>query len=126
MGFLKMEFDKVGLTDFLDTVQVTDSLALARQMYPGQKNSLDALRKRLDVGNQDRTFHGALLDSEILAEVYLAMTSGQVALNIDEETSNEIGTIIHEKFANLADLLVRSTNNQSADHDWRASVLKNQ
>lgn len=126
MSFLDMEFAKIGQPPLSDIVKVTDTLAMARQMFRGQRNTLDALVQRLNVGKKDRTFHGALLDSEILAEVYLAMTSGQVALNIDEETSNEIGTIIHEKFANLADLLVRSANNQSADHDWRASVLKNQ
>ena len=60
--------------------KVTDSLALARHKYPGQKNSLDALCRRFDVDNSARERHGALLDAEILAEVYLAMTGGQAAL----------------------------------------------
>jgi len=59
---------------------VTDTLAMARQMHPGQKNSLDALCKRYDVDNSHRELHGALLDAEILADVYLRMTGGQEAL----------------------------------------------
>lgn len=126
MRFLKMEFDKVGLTDFLDRVKVTDTLAMAKQMYPGQKNSLDALVKRLDVGKKDRTFHGALLDSEILAEVFIAMTSGQISLAMgDDDTigdTNEQG--FH--FSNLAQhasLLCSSNADFDADLAWRQSVL---
>jgi len=59
---------------------VTDSLALARSLHPGQKNDLDSLCKRYGVDNSQRTFHGALLDAEILADVYLAMTGGQAVL----------------------------------------------
>ena len=64
------------------TREVTDSLQLARRMHPGQKNSLDALCKRYAIDNSQRTLHGALLDAEILADVYLAMTGGQTALNL--------------------------------------------
>lgn len=63
-----------------DICQVTDSLALARSRYPGQKNNLDALCRRLKVDNSARENHGALLDAEILVEVYLAMTGGQTAM----------------------------------------------
>lgn len=76
-----------------DHCQITDSLKLARKAYPGQRNSLDALCKRLFIDNSNRTLHGALLDSEILADVYLAMTGGQTALLLgaDNET-NDTGT----------------------------------
>jgi DNA polymerase-3 subunit epsilon len=67
-----------------DFCAVTDSLALARHKHPGQKNSLDALCRRYDVDNSQRELHGALLDAEILADVYLAMTGGQTALFGDE------------------------------------------
>lgn len=96
MNFLQAEFERMGLPDINERVAVVDSLAIAKQMYAGQRNSLDALVKRLDVGKQDRTFHGALLDAEILAEVYLAMTGGQVALAIDEEIGG--GTGSHRRF----------------------------
>ena len=61
-----------------------DSLALARQMHPGQRNSLDALCKRYNIDNSGRQLHGALLDAQLLGEVYLAMTGGQVALRLGE------------------------------------------
>ncbi len=68
-----------------DYVGVVDTLALARERYPGQKNSLDALCKRLDVDNAHRELHGALLDASLLADVYLAMTAGQVILELDRD-----------------------------------------
>jgi DNA polymerase-3 subunit epsilon len=68
-----------------DLCRVLDSLALARQMHPGQRNSLDALCKRYSVDNSRRDYHGALLDARLLAEVYLAMTGGQAALILSAE-----------------------------------------
>lgn len=68
--------------------RVLDSLAMARKLHPGQRNSLDALCKRYDIDNGHRVLHGALLDSEILADVYLAMTGGQTALTLDAEVSS--------------------------------------
>ena len=65
---------------------IEDTLALARRMHPGQRNSLDALCKRYDVDNGHRDLHGALLDAEILADVYLAMTGGQVSLHLGDES----------------------------------------
>jgi DNA polymerase-3 subunit epsilon len=65
--------------------KVTDTLAMAKKEYPGQRNSLDALCKRLGVDNSSREFHGALLDSQILADVYLAMTGGQTGLSLSED-----------------------------------------
>ena len=62
---------------------MTDTLAMARKKHPGQKNNLDALCKRYGIDNGHRELHGALLDAEILAEVYLAMTGGQTALLLD-------------------------------------------
>lgn len=67
---------------------ILDTLLLARKKYPGQRNSLDALCKRLNVDNSNREYHGALLDSEILARVYLSMTSGQTRLNLLSEENN--------------------------------------
>ena len=124
MNFLNMEFAKVGLNDFAERVQVTDSLVMAKQQYPGQKNTLDALVRRLDVGKQDRTFHGALLDSEILAEVYLAMTGGQVTLAIEEDAPTEGGQTAHTSFANLANLLLASTLDETTNQSWYASLAE--
>ena len=69
-----------------DLCQVLDTLALARQMHPGQRNNLDALCKRYSVDNSHREYHGALLDARILAEVYLAMTGGQGSLTLSAES----------------------------------------
>jgi DNA polymerase-3 subunit epsilon len=66
---------------------VLDTLALARQMHPGQRNSLDALCKRYSVDNSHRDLHGALLDADLLLEVYLAMTGGQGALTLDDKAT---------------------------------------
>jgi ribonuclease HI/DNA polymerase-3 subunit epsilon len=124
MNFLNMEFAKVGMHDFAERVKVTDSLVMAKQQYPGQKNTLDALVRRLDVGKQDRTFHGALLDSEILAEVYLAMTGGQVALGIEDDTQADGGHMAHASFANLAALLLDSSADESTNQSWYASLAE--
>ena len=124
MNFLNMEFAKVGMHDFAERVQVTDSLVMAKQQYPGQKNTLDALVRRLDVGKQDRTFHGALLDSEILAEVYLAMTGGQVTLAIEDDPQSDGGHTAHTSFADLANLLMMSSSNESANQSWYAALVE--
>lgn len=71
--------------------KITDSLKVARKAYPGQRNSLDALCKRLGIDNSNRTLHGALLDSEILADVYLGITGGQTKLTLaDDNDQNDI------------------------------------
>ena len=90
IGFLNAELRWAGIDKRIeDYCTVLDTLALAREMYPGQRNTLDALCRRLDINNTHRTLHGALLDSEILADVYLMMTGGQTALVLDAENSGE-------------------------------------
>lgn len=90
IGFLNHELQRMqhAVAKVEQVSSVLDTLVLARQMYPGQRNSLDALCKRLQIDNTHRTLHGALLDSEILADVYLRMTGGQTALGL--EASNEV------------------------------------
>lgn len=93
MKFLDYELELLGLKSLTSQCSVIDSLKVARDMYPGQRNSLDALCKRLGIDNSKRTLHGALLDSEILAQVYLAMTGGQDSLfggDVVEETVIEV------------------------------------
>ena len=88
VGFLEHEFALCSQPMILSEVcKVTDTLAMARKQFPGQRNNLDALCKRLGVNNAHRTLHGALLDSEILADVYLVMTGGQTALSLDQDTA---------------------------------------
>lgn len=87
IGFMDYEFSKLNRNiPKTDTFcKVTDSLAMARKMFPGKRNSLDALCSRYEIDNTKRTLHGALLDSEILAEVFLAMTGGQTSLTFSME-----------------------------------------
>ena len=92
IGFLDAELARAGFGDrYLGAnVQVLDTLALAREKFPGQRNSLDALCKRLGVDNSHRGLHGALLDANLLADVYLALTSGQGSLGFDGDAGAEI------------------------------------
>ena len=84
VGFLNEELRRLGRSPFGQHVaSITDSLAMAREMFPGKSNSLDALCKRLEVDNSNRSLHGALLDAGLLAEVYIRMTRGQDSLVID-------------------------------------------
>ena len=84
IGFLNEELRRLGREKFTGCVaRVTDSLLMARDTFPGKSNSLDALCKRLEVNNSNRSLHGALLDAGLLAEVYVRMTRGQESLVID-------------------------------------------
>lgn len=85
VGFLDAELARIGAPPLSGRVQVLDTLALAREKFPGQRNSLDALCKRLGVDNSHRAMHGALLDANLLADVYLALTAGQGQLGFHEE-----------------------------------------
>ena len=92
IGFLNAELARCGHGKFTDHVSgVIDTLLMAREMFPGKSNNLDALCRRLEVDNSHRTLHGALMDAELLAEVYINMTRGQDALLIEaeDETGNE-------------------------------------
>lgn len=82
VGFLDAELARLGRPGIGTACEVTDTLALARELHPGKKNSLDALCERYAVDNSRRTLHGALLDAQLLAEVWLALTRGQESLDI--------------------------------------------
>ena len=107
--------------------KVTDSLALARHKYPGQKNSLDALCRRFNVDNSARELHGALLDSQILAEVYLAMTGGQTALFAspqEQEMEGGAGLKFEPLPANRPRLkVVQASAQELAEHDRMMAVI---
>src|ERR1700733_13755070 len=91
VAFLNAELARLESADKIDRLcRVLDTLALARQMHPGQRNNLDALCKRYSVDNSHRDYHGALLDTRILAEVYLAMTGGQAKLTLSAESDTAL------------------------------------
>ncbi len=95
IGFINHEFKQLDsrFTDIRDHCSVIDTLAMARKKHPGQRNSLDALCKRYFIDNSRRELHGALLDSEILADVYLAMTGGQSNLSLDSQSDGSRGVL---------------------------------
>ena len=98
IGFLNKELALCGLPPLAEHVgSVIDTLALAKEMFPGKRNSLDALCDRLEVDNSGRQLHGALLDAELLADVYINMTRGQEALLVAEEASASAdGVVLHQ------------------------------
>ena len=94
LGFLNKELELLGKPPFKSFVSgVIDSLAMAKEMFPGKRNSLDALCDRLEVDNSGRTLHGALLDAGLLADVYVNMTRGQEALIMETVESGAIGSV---------------------------------
>jgi len=133
VGFLNHEFKlhaqatKTKPYVIEDICTVLDTLVLARNMHPGQKNSLDALCKRYDIDNSSRTLHGALLDAEILADTYLAMTGGQGALSLgdDSDATNQGSEIKQTKVsAERARLkIIRASEEEMAIHQSRLTDL---
>jgi len=88
VGFINHEFTLLGksMAPLSNHCKIVDTLAIARRLHPGQRNNLDALCKRYQIDNSQRELHGALLDAEILADVYLAMTGGQATLSLDSRS----------------------------------------
>jgi DNA polymerase-3 subunit epsilon len=130
LGFLEYELSMSGHgADALsDRTRVLDTLELARDLHPGQRNNLDALCKRYEVDNSSRTLHGALLDAEILADVYLAMTGGQVDLGLSLDRGREV----EQSFAGFGDgtitalKVVRASEDELKAHRQRLKAIEKQ
>ncbi|SCB89959.1 DNA polymerase-3 subunit epsilon [Gilliamella bombicola] len=126
VGFMDYEFRLCGL-DFKtsDHCLVTDTLAMARRLFPGKRNNLDVLCERYQIDNSHRTLHGALLDAEILAEVYLAMTGGQTTLSFSSEDNNsstsESNVIKRVERHGVPLKVIKATEYELSEHE---SVLK--
>ena len=111
-----------------DLCSVLDTLSMARQMHAGQKNNLDALCKRYDIDNTHRELHGALLDAEILADVYLAMTGGQVTLSLGGDTGPATGVGQVEQIRRIAEdrprlRVIRADSEETAQHLARLEAI---
>lgn len=121
IGFLDAELALLGKPSFKEHCgEVIDTLVQAKQIFPGKRNSLDALCDRFGISNAHRTLHGALLDSELLAEVYLAMTRGQESLVIDmTSTSEASGSVAtpRVKFETLALPVIAASEEELAAHE---------
>jgi DNA polymerase-3 subunit epsilon len=115
--FLDRELGRAGLGRLADHVAgVVDTLALARELHPGKRNSLDALCERYAVDNAHRTLHGALLDARLLAEVYLAMTRGQDSLMMDLDAQSAEGAAAAKVDASRLAVL-RASAEEAAAHE---------
>ncbi len=119
VAFLNKEFERLGMPPVTAIVSnVLDTLVMAKEMYPGKRNGLDALCDRLGVDNSGRTLHGALLDAELLADVYINMTRGQDALLIDLGDAPGEGGVVEAVDLRRFELPVLSANDQErAAHD---------
>lgn len=128
VGFIDAEFQRMenGLT-MESLCEVIDTLVMAREMHPGQRNSLDALCGRYDVNNNHRTKHGALLDSEILADVYLAMTGGQKSLGWEADDDKEGDSITkgirRVNREGLSLRVLKATDLELAAHEERLDAM---
>ena len=127
VGFLDHELAAVGpeLGGVKDYATVLDTLSLARQQHPGQRNDLDALCRRYEIDNSQRDLHGALLDAEILAEVYLAMTGGQTTLLLDEANDagrNEAYVRRNDK-QRMALPVIKASERELAEHERWLDLL---
>ncbi|MCA1937095.1 MAG: DNA polymerase III subunit epsilon [Dechloromonas sp.] len=119
LGFLNAELDRLGRVP-VETIcsGVIDTLREAKELHPGKRNSLDALCERYEIDNSSRTLHGALLDTELLAEVYLAMTRGQNALMIEPEEAPRALLGADGKVRQRKPLVVRrASDDEVAAHD---------
>ena len=120
IGFLNKELELMGRPALRGCVaKVTDTLSMAKEMYPGKRNSLDALCDRLEVDNSGRTLHGALLDAELLADVYINLTRGQEALLMTDEGSGNQGGVPMARIdlSHIALQVLRASDGESAAHE---------
>lgn len=116
-AFLDAELELCGQPKFRQQCHsVTDTLVLARQTFPGKRNSLDALCERLGVSNAHRTLHGALLDAQLLAEVYLAMTRGQESFLIDVQGVSRGADLPDQQWPPMELLVVAASDDECAAH----------
>jgi DNA polymerase-3 subunit epsilon len=131
VAFLDAEFEQLARAGgtpqarVCDYASVLDTLALARQLHPGQRNSLDALCKRYSIDNSHRDLHGALLDADLLLEVYLAMTGGQGALTLDDSADAAGHATAVTRATRPAGVLLvrRATPEERAAHEQLLVVL---
>ena len=116
VGFINAELGRLGLAKLEDNeLKITDSLQFAKDLRPGQRNSLDALCRAYDIDNSERTLHGALLDAQLLGEVFIAMTRGQEAISMDFVEENSTLTKKDIDFSKLK--VIKATTSEVQAHE---------
>jgi len=125
VGFLNHELGLETMST-LDVycAQITDTLKLAKDLHPGKRNSLDALCERYKIDNSKRTLHGALLDAELLAEVYLAMTRGQESLLMDLDSMNTAGDRTNCDVSHLDLRILSATAEELEQHNYQLEQIQ--
>ncbi|HGO5293470.1 TPA: DNA polymerase III subunit epsilon [Photobacterium damselae] len=128
IGFMDYEFRKLGLKDLKtdEMCKVTDTLDMAKRLFPGKRNNLDILCSRYGIDNSHRTLHGALLDAEILADVYLMMTGGQTSLQLSSGESSAAGAeneIRRLTSGRKALKVIRASADEIAAHEDRLDLI---
>jgi DNA polymerase-3 subunit epsilon len=119
LGFLNAEFSRIDKRLKIENVAtVTDSLELARAKHPGLRNSLDALCKRYQIDASDRVYHGALLDAQLLADVYLAMTSGQKKMDFFDAKPNSAMTTKFAKLKSISPIVMANSSELEAHQNY--------
>ncbi len=127
IGFLNHELKLADLDIKIEdhVNKITDTLSIAREKHPGQRNSLEVLTDRYQITGYDRSYHGALIDSEILADVYLAMTGGQRDLGFDDNSSKEFQSRFSNDVSNDFNLVkIKASDNDVNQHQNYLNSLK--
>ena len=128
VGFLNAELRRTGRAPatVTEVCPVIDTLALARRLHPGQRNSLDALCKRYSIDNSGREYHGALLDAHLLADVYLAMTGGQATLSLDRSSPEAGGQASSPRQIDRSGLklrVIQATAEELLEHEQQLQLI---
>lgn len=127
VGFINYELSLLGqaYAPVRQYAQVLDTLKMARELYPGQRNSLDALCKRLGVDNRHRQLHGALLDAELLTDVYLMMTSGQTGFGFEQVEAKSPGdeTVLDLPGFEGSLMVLAASDSECAEHEKRVLAI---
>ena len=126
IGFINNELKLINheIKDIRDICTVFDTLIHARKAFPGQRNNLNALSMRLGISGYDRTYHGALLDAQILADTYLSLTGGQVTFDLSESQSNEVKEEVIKQTDEIHFTNFKANENDISEHNKFLDVLR--
>ena len=127
IGFINNELALNNIVERVEdyAAKITDTLLMARQIHPGQRNSLEVLTERYNVQGNDRSYHGALVDSKILGEVYLSMTGGQTDLKLAPSVQNSLNPKINKVGATKSLLRIKATDKENKLHEEYLTSISN-
>lgn len=130
VGFIDYEFSKLNKKIFSISKisKITDSLKIARKIFPGKKNNLNALCARYHINNSKRSLHGALLDAKLLAKVYMAMTGGQISLNFSNNSPNKVNNLFKYNTLNNRNkkelVIINADKKELIEHEKKLDLIE--